>query len=201
MNEEVRDLPIVRQKQNMHTQSAHKTCSMFFSWDALFYHTFFVSLYLLVFRLFFTFFFAFMFAQQWHVEKMWGWFPIVAFNSDINTFTKMNSYAVIVTGVMVLCFFVFQCFAHYQEQRKYKIYAWYTGVLMLLLQYAVLIAINQRIRFSINTDLWFFFLGFIVIATFLLYIWQKYLQKWKFKQFIRAEKKREEKLKNKQVKK
>lgn len=185
-------------KTQIHTQNAHKTCSILFSWDALFYHTFFVSLYLLVFRLFFTFLFAFIFVQQWHVEKIGGWFPIVAFNSDMDTFTKMNSYAVVVTGIAVLCFFVFQCFGHYQEQRKYKIYAWYFGVLMLLLQYGILIAINYRIRFSINTNLWLIFLGLIIVATAMLYIWYKYLQHWKFKQFVRRQKKKEEKkLKNK----
>ena len=198
MNEEMRNIPIKKELQNMYTQNAHKTCSMFFSWDALFYHTFFVSLYLLIFRLFFTFFFAFMFAQQWHVEKMWGWFPIVAFNSNMDDFTKMNSYAIIVTGAMVLCLFVFHCFAQYQEQRKYKIYAWYTGVLMLLIQYIVLIVINHRIRFSIDTGLGFYFVGFIIIATILLYIWQKHLREWKFKQFIRAEEKRAKKIKSKQ---
>ncbi|PID52246.1 MAG: hypothetical protein CR972_03105 [Candidatus Moraniibacteriota bacterium] len=201
MDENVQNPLIAREVQNIYTQNAHKTCSMFFLWDMLFYHTFFVSLYLLVFRLFFTFLFAFIFFQQWHVQKMWNWFPIVAFNSDIETFTKMNSYAIVVTGVTVLGFFIFQCFAQYQEQRKYKIYAWYTGVLMLLVQYAILIAINQQLRFSINTNLWFFFIGFIVIATGQLYIWQKYLRNWKFKQFIRAEKKREKKLKRKKKKK
>lgn len=200
MNEKVIDLSKTKKTQ-IYTQNAHKTCSILFSWDALFYHTFFVSLYLLVFRLFFTFLFAFIFVQQWHVEKAWGWFPIVAFNSDIDTFTKMNSYAIIVTGASVLCFFIFQCFAHYQQQRKYKIYAWYFGVLMLLLQYAILIAINYRIRFSINKDLWVIFVGFIVIATIMFYLWYKYLQHWKFKQYIRAEKKRELKLKNQKRKK
>jgi hypothetical protein len=187
--------PLKRRDIRLYTQNAHKTCSMYFSWDALFYHTFFVSLYLLVFRLFFTFLFAFIFVQQWHIDKVWGWFPIVAFNSDIETFTQMNSYAIIVTGITVVCFFVFQCFAAYQEQRKYKVYAWYTGALMLLLQYAILIAINQRIRFSINTDLWIIFIGLIIFASTMLYIWYTFLQRWKFLRHVRREKKQEERLK------
>lgn len=188
MNQKIVDVSTM-EKIKIYKENAHRTCSLYFSWDMLFYHTFFVSLYLLVFRLFFTFLFAFIFVQQWHVEKVWGWFPIVAFNSDIDTFTQMNSYAIVVTGVAVLCFFAFQCFAHYQEQRTYKVLAWYFGVLMLLVQYWILIIVNYRIRFSINTDLWIIFVGFIVIATLLLYIWHKYLQVWKCKRFIRKEKK------------
>ncbi|XLQ20558.1 MAG: hypothetical protein ACKUBY_02120 [Candidatus Moraniibacteriota bacterium] len=175
--------------------SADKTCPLFFSWDMFFEHTLFVALYLLVFRLFFTFLFAFMFVQQWHIEKIWGWFPIVAFNSDAETFTQMNSYAIIVTGVTVLCFFIFQVFAHYQPQRIYKIYSWYIGVLMLLVQYLVLILVNSRLRFSIDTNLWLFFVGFIAIATGLLYAWFKYIRQWKFKQFLKKEEKKN-KLKN-----
>ena len=178
-----------KQKITLYTDNADKTCPMFFSWDTFFEHTLFVALYLLVFRLFFTFLFAFMFVQQWHVEKMWGWFPIVAFNSDMDTFTKMNSYAIVVTGLTVLCFYIFQVFAHYQLQRRYKIYAWYIGVLMLLVQYLVLLMINNRLRFSINTDLWIIFIGFIALATALLYAWFKYIRQWKFKQYIKKQKK------------
>jgi hypothetical protein len=178
------------QKVNINIDNATKTCPIFFSWDIFFEHTLFVALYLLVFRLFFTFLFAFMFVQQWHVEKMWGWFPIVAFNSDMDTFTKMNSYAIVVTGITVVCFFIFQIFAHYQPQRLYKIYAWYVGVLMLLVQYLVLLLINGKIRFSISTNLWIIFIGFIIFATGLLYIWYKYLRQWKFNQFIKNKKKK-----------
>jgi len=182
------------QKSNKHNQYAGKTCPLFFSWDMLFEHTLFVALYLLVFRLFYTFLFAFILTQQWHIEKMWGWFPIVAFNSDASTFTKMNSYAIIVTGVTVLCFFIFQVFAHYQSQRKYKIYAWYVGVLMLLVQYLVLILINSRLRFSIDTHLWMFFVGFIILATGLLWAWYKFIRQWKFRRHIKKQK--QQKLKN-----
>ena len=190
--------PSTKKKSNIYKQYSHNTCPLFFSWDMLFEHTLFVAIYLLVFRLFFTFLFAFIFVQQWHIEKVWGWFPIVAFNSDIDTFTKMNSYAIIVTGSTVLCFFIFQIFAHFQRQRKYKIYAWYIGVLMLLIQYLVLILINNRLRFSIDTNLWWFFVGFIALATTLLYLWYKVIRQWKFRRHI----KREEKLriKNEQLK-
>ncbi len=180
--------PPVIQKAQKNTQQANNTCPLYFSWDMLFYHTFFVALYLLVFRLFFTFFFAFIFVQQWHIEKMWGWFPIVAFNSDIETFTKMNSYAVVVSGALVLCFFIFQVFAHYQQQRQYKIYAWYLGVIMLLVQYLILIAINYRIRFSINTHLWFVFIAYSIIASILLYLWLKYIRQWKLAQYVKRQK-------------
>jgi len=178
-----------KQKSNIYKQHSQNTCPIFFSWDTLFEHTLFVALYLLVFRLFFTFLFAFMLVQQWHIEKMWGWFPIVAFNSDINTFTKMNSYAVVVTGVTVMLFFMFQVFAHYQKQRKYKIYAWYVGVLMLLIQYLVLILINNRLRFSIDTNLWWFFIGLIVMATGLLCLWYKYIRQWKFRRYYKKQQK------------
>ncbi len=200
MDKNTQEFSAVEKEKEIYLQNAHKTCSVFFLWDTFFYHTFFVALYLLVFRLFFTFLFAFIFVQQWHVQKMWGWLPIVAFNSNIETFTKMNSYAIVVTGVMVVSFFIFQCFAQYQEQRQYKIYAWYTGVLMLLVQYTILIAINQQIRFSIETNLWFFFIGFIVIATLLLYVWRKYLYMWKFKRFVRLQNKYENQLKSKHKK-
>ncbi|MFA5986422.1 MAG: hypothetical protein WC819_03680 [Parcubacteria group bacterium] len=170
---------------NINTQFADRTCSMFFSWDILFYHAFFVSLYLLIFRLFFTFLFAFIFVQQWHVEKAWGWFPIVAFNSDIETFTKMNSYAIVLTSIAVLSLFIFQIFAHYQSQRMYKIYAWYLGVVMLLVQYAILIYINALVRFSISTDLWLIFVGIILFATFMLYLWWRFIRQWKFRQYFK----------------
>ena len=185
------------QKTHINTQFADRTCSMFFSWDALFYHTFFVSLYLLVFRLFFTFLFAFIFVQQWHVEKVWGWFPIVAFNSDIDTFTKMNSYAIVVTSIAVLGLFIFQIFAHYQSQRMYKIYAWYLGVVMLLVQYLILIYINTLVRFSINTDLWMIFFGIILFATLMLYMWWRWIRQWKFCQYINKQEKETKKLTNK----
>ena len=186
-----------KQKSNIHKQYAQNTCPIFFSWDLFVEHTLFVAIYLLVFRLFFTFLFAFMLVQQWHIEKVWGWFPIVAFNSEAETFTKMNSYAIIVTGITVLCFYIFQIFAHYQRQRKYKIYAWYVGVLMLLIQYLVLILINNRIRFSIDTNLWWFFIGFIVFATALLYLWYRFIRQWKFRRYIKKQAKlaQKEKLK------
>lgn len=177
----------------INTQFADRTCSMFFSWDTLFYHTFFVSLYLLVFRLFFTFLFAFIFVQQWHVEKVWGWFPIVAFNSDIETFTKMNSYAIVMTSIAVLGLFVFQVFAHYQSHRIYKVYAWYLGVVMLLVQYAILIYINALVRFSINTNLWLIFIGIILLASAVLYCWQRWIYVWKFRQHVKKIKKQEQK--------
>jgi hypothetical protein len=180
-------------QKNIYNEYAHRTCSLYFSWDALFYHAFFVSLYLLVFRLFFTFLFAFVFVQQWHIEKMWGWFPIVAFNSDIETFTKMNSYAVVITGIAVLCAFIFQIFARYQRQRMYKIYAWYAGVLMLLLQYGILLFINGWVRFSINTQLWFIFVGMIVFATFMLVMWQKHIRNWTFRRYAKKKFAREPK--------
>ncbi len=182
----------IKQKSNINLDSTDKTCSMFFSWDAFFNHIVFVALYLLIFRLFYTFLFAFIFAQQWHVEKVWGWFPIVAFNSDAEMFTKMNSYAIIMTGVTVLSMFIFQVFAHYQPQRIYKIYAWYIGVIMLLVQYLILIIINYRLRFSIDTNLWMLFVGFIIIATVLLYAWYKFVRQWKFDKYI----KKQQKLKN-----
>ncbi len=196
MNEKVVESFVI-QKSNINMQYANRTCPLFFSWDMFFEHTLFVAIYLLVFRLFFTFLFAFLLVQQWHVEKMWGWFPIVAFNSDADTFTQMNSYAIIVTGITVLCFFIFQVFAHYQSQRKYKIYAWYIGVLMLLVQYLVLLLINSRLRFSIDTDLWMFFVGFIILATGLLYAWFKFIRQWKFRRYIKKLKKKKLKAKNK----
>ncbi|MEN8252573.1 MAG: hypothetical protein ABFQ53_03270 [Patescibacteria group bacterium] len=179
----------VMQKTNINTDNADKTCPLYFSWDAFFEHVLFVAIYLLVFRLFFTFLFAFLLVQQWHVEKIWGWLPIVAFNSDIETFTKMNSYAIIATGVAVLGFFIFQVFARYQSQRKYKVYAWYIGVLMLLIQYIVLLLINSRLRFSINTNLWWFFVGFIALATWVLYLWFKYIRQWKFEKYVKKSEK------------
>ena len=191
MNEKIMKFS-VKQKTNMTLNSVDKTCPLFFSWDAFFNHIVFVALYLLIFRLFYTFLFAFILAQQWHVEKVWGWFPIVAFNSDIEMFTKMNSYAIIMTGMTVLSMFIFQVFAHYQPQRRYKIYAWYIGVIMLLVQYLILIIINYRLRFSIDTNLWMLFVGFIIIATVLLYAWYKFVRQWKFDRYI----KKQQKLKN-----
>lgn len=196
MNSKTQDIS-VSSKTHIHTQHAHHTCPLFFSWDALFYHTFFVSLYLLVFRLFFTFLFAFLFAQQWHVEKVWGWLPIVAFNSDMETFTKMNSYAVVVTSIVVCALFVFQVFAHYDSQREYKVYAWYLGVVMLLVQYAILIYINGLLRFSINSNLWWIFFGMLALSTVMLYLWSKYIRQIRFRQFIKKEKKRNNKINNK----
>jgi hypothetical protein len=193
-----------KQKINIYKQYSQNTCPLFFSWDTFFEHTLFVAIYLLVFRLFFTFLFAFLMVQQWHIEKMWGWFPIVAFNSDMDTFTKMNSYAVVVTGVTVMLFYMFQIFAHYQPQRKYKIYAWYIGVLMLLVQYVVLILINNRLRFSIDTNLWWFFIGIIFLATVMLYLWYRFVRQWKFRQYFKKQQKlerqrqRQEQIKNKQ---
>ncbi len=182
----------IKQKEHYVEDYAAGTCPLFFSWDAFFNHVVFVALYLLIFRLFYTFLFAFILAQQWHVEKVWGWFPIVAFNSDIEMFTKMNSYAIIMTGMTVLSMFIFQVFAHYQPQRRYKIYAWYIGVIMLLVQYLILIIINYRLRFSIDTNLWMLFVGFIIIATVLLYAWYKFVRQWKFDRYI----KKQQKLKN-----
>ncbi len=175
----------IKQKEYYVKDYAAGTCPLFFSWDAFFNHIVFVALYLLIFRLFYTFLFAFILAQQWHVEKVWGWFPIVAFNSDIEMFTKMNSYAIIMTGMTVLSMFIFQVFAHYQPQRRYKIYAWYIGVIMLLVQYLILIIINYRLRFSIDTNLWMLFVGFIIIATVLLYAWYKFVRQWKFDRYIK----------------
>ncbi len=169
---------MLQNKNHTSIKYSEFTCSVFFSWDELFYHTFFVSLYLLVFRLFYTFLFAFIFVQQWHVERVWGWFPIVAFNSDLDTFTKMNSYAIVITGVTILCLFVYQIFAGYESQRMYKIYAWYAGIVMLLVQYIILIYINTLVRFSINTDLWWIFIGMIICASGLLYLWYRYIQLW-----------------------
>jgi magnesium-transporting ATPase (P-type) len=123
--------------------------------------------------------------QQWHVERAWGWFPIVAFNSDIETFTKMNSYAIVLTSVAVLSLFIFQVFAHYQSQRMYKIYAWYLGIVMLLVQYAILIYINALVRFSISTDLWLIFVSIILFATVILYLWWRVIRQWKFRQYFK----------------
>jgi hypothetical protein len=176
-----------RVSSNTHTQYAHHTCPILFSWDALFYHAFFVSLYLLVFRLFFTFLFAFIFAQQWYVQKMWGWLPIVAFNSDLETFTKMNSYAVVVTAIIVTSLFVLQIFARHDSQREYKVYAWYLGVVMLLMQYMILLYINSLVRFAINTDLWWIFIGIIIFATALLYLWTRFIRQIRFRQFYTKE--------------
>jgi len=187
---------VVKQKSNVNFDSADKTCPLFFSWDIFFNHVLFVAIYLLVFRLFFTFLFAFILVQQWHIEKVWGWFPIVAFNSDMITFMQMNSYAVVVTGITVLCFFMFQVFAHYQPQRRYKIYAWYVGVVMLLVQYMILVVINYRTRFSIDTGLWIIFVGLIAIATLLLYMWFKFIRQWKFRRYISKIKNKELKIKN-----
>ncbi len=178
---------IIKQKSHINLEGIEKTCPLFFSWDVFFNHIVFVALYLLIFRLFFTFLFAFIFAQRWHVEKIWGWFPIVAFNSSMEMFTKMNSYAIVVTGVTVLSFFIFQIFAHYQAQRRYKIYAWYTGVVMLFVQYLILIFINSKIKFSIDTHLWLLFVSFVGIATVLLYFWYKYIRWWKFKRYYKKQ--------------
>ena len=179
----------VSSKTHIHTKNAHCTCPILFSWDALFYHAFFVSLYLLVFRLFFTFLFAFRFSQQWHVEKMWGWLPIVAFNSNLETFTKMNSYAVVVTAAIVTSLFVFQVFARHDSQREYKVFAWYLGVVMLLVQYVILLYINSLVRFAINTDLWWIFIGMIIFATVLLYLWTRFIRQIRFRQFYTKEQK------------
>ncbi|HIP49990.1 MAG TPA: hypothetical protein EYG99_00930 [Candidatus Pacebacteria bacterium] len=196
MNEEIVEFS-AKQKSNINLDSANKTCPLFFSWDTFFNHVVFVALYLLIFRLFYTFLFAFIFVQQWHVEKIWGWFPIIAFNSDVEMFTKMNSYAIIVTGVTVLSIFIFQIFAHYQPQRRYKIYAWYVGVVMLLIQYLILIIINYKLRFSIDTNLWMLFVGFIILATGLLYAWFKFVRQWKFERYIKKMKKKKLKANNK----
>jgi len=174
-------------KTNTNTAYTDKTCPLLFSWDMFFNHVLFVAIYLLVFRLFYTFLFAFIFAQRWHIEKVRGWFPIVAFNSDAETFTKMNSYAIVLTGVTVLSFFIFQVFAVYQPQRKYKIYAWYIGVVMLMVQYATLIFINHYLRFSINVHLWIIFIGMSIVATALLYFWNKFIRDWKFKRFVKMQ--------------
>lgn len=175
---------------HIHVECADRTCPILFSWDALFYHTFFVSLYLLVFRLFFTFLFAFVFLQQWHVEKVWGWFPIVAFNSDVETFTKMNSFAIIATSILVFSLYIFQVFARYDSQREYKVYAWFLGVVMLLVQYTILIYINALIQFSVSTNLWIIFFGMIIFAAFLLYVWAKSIRLIRFRQFYKREEKK-----------
>lgn len=192
MNNTLSDV-VVADHKHVNMKYIDRTCSIYFSWDALIYHAFFVSLYLLVFRLFFTFLFAFIFAQQWHVEKMWGWLPIVAFNSDLETFTKMNSYAIIVTSIVVFALYIFQVFAQHDSQRDYKVYAWYLGVVMLLVQYTILIYINTLVRFSINTDLWWIFFVMIVFSTIMLYVWGRYVRLYKIRQLLKKEQKKSKK--------
>lgn len=120
---------------------------------------------------------------------MWGWLPIVAFNSDLEKFTKMNSYAVVVTAAIVTSLFVFQVFARHDSQREYKVFAWYLGVVMLLVQYMILLYINSLVRFAINTDLWWIFIGMIIFATVLLYLWTRFIRQIRFRQYYAKEEK------------
>jgi hypothetical protein len=170
---------------NLYLDNAEKTSSIFFDWDRWFHYVIWSAVYLLIFRIFFTFFFAFMFSEQWYIEKIFGWLPIIAFNAEMEIFTKLNSYSLLAASFSIFIIFCFHIFSSINQDRIYQIYAWYLAVIMTFIQYLVLIFINNFINFSIYSNLWLIFFGLIVVASILLYWWKKHLSQYYIKKIIK----------------
>ncbi len=137
----------------------------FFSQENLqqfFRDVFSVAMYFLVFRIFFAFLFAFLFAQEWHVEKVWHWLPIIAFNADVATFETMNSYAVFSASVAIFGMFVYYGI-HKSIRMRPRLWAWFVGVCMVFLQYSVLVFLNRYLQFGVHVNLWLP-LGLLVVG-------------------------------------
>lgn len=150
-----------------------------FSYDRFFQDIVSVSFYLLLFRIFFAFFFAFIFAQQWHVEKVFGWLPIIAFNADASVFITMNSFAVFTAGTAVFAMFLYHVYSK-KAFSVYKIWTWFIGVWMVLLQYGVLLYLDPRIHFGVRHDLWIPFIVYALLAVVVLRVIRARLRRYDY---------------------
>ena len=163
------------QSTQVHLDFSNQISLMYFSWELLCKYILKVAIYLLFFRLFFTFLFAFINSQQWFIKKSFFNVPIVAFNVNLDVFTKINSYSIFAVTLTIAVLFVFQIFSEHDSQKIYKVYAWYLGAIMAFIQYLVLIFINDLVLFPVFNDMWKVLVLILIITSSLLYFWKSYL--------------------------
>ena len=95
-------------------------------------------------RIISTFALAFSFSKKWSLIKMWGWFPIIAFHTDNVTFTRLNSYSILITTVVTATVLIYQI----SKSNKNRSFLWLLGLWMTGLQFLIALYLNKYFSFS-----------------------------------------------------
>ena len=142
-------------------------------WELIAEYMLQASIAILLSRVIFTFIFAWIFGQSWHIQRMWGILPVIVFNSDPEIFTKLNSYSMVSTGVILFMAFLIVAMKRKSlEIRDFlaKLHLWYLGVVLTVIQYVIALWINKYVQFSINPQIGYPMVGLALVAT-LIYVY------------------------------
>jgi hypothetical protein len=110
-----------------------------------------VSIMILLSRILFTFIFSLFYAESWHFDFMWGFFPVIAFNANWDGFTKINSYSILATTIVIFIFFLRSVNKEDYFNVRFGRYIWYLGIWTTLIQFGVALYLNQYLQFSTNS--------------------------------------------------
>jgi len=95
-------------------------------------------------RIISTFTLAFSFSRKWSLAKMWGWFPVIAFHTDNATFTRLNSYSILITTIIAATILIYQI----SKNNQNRSFLWLLGLWMTGLQFLIALYLNKYFNFS-----------------------------------------------------
>lgn len=110
-----------------------------------------ISIVILLSRILFTFIFSLFYAESWHFDFMWGFFPVIAFNANWEGFTKINSYSILATTIVIFVLFLRSVNKDDYFNVRFGRYLWYLGIWITLIQFGVAIYLNKYLQFSTNS--------------------------------------------------